>query len=601
MFEFCKNLHVYSIKIGLDRDTFVVAELVRLLSKTGEVDHMGKLFKRVRSPDISLYSLLISGYHLHGCRVEAVLLAEEFLALNLNPKQGALVNVINLCLYKEEGKQMHAHIIKTAHLSYLSIGNALISMYIKFGEILDAKMIFVGMLVRDVVSWTAIMAGLVQNLQFEEALETFCALRRIQIQVDQHSISTAVNACTGLRSIYIGQQIHALSLKIWFEFSNFVSASFLHMYSKCEHIESAEKLFSYTSSSRDLILTNVMIAGYCWNSLPHKALDLFNGEHQAGLVPDEFNLSSVLGACSQIKSLEMGEQMHCRVVKSGFDISDVIVGNAIISMYVKCGSIDNASKAFYSMQRQNMNSYETLIMGYLQNKGISEALSLFYRMQQSGFHAKPVAFARILGGCADLAAIDLGKQIHASVMKMGLVSDSYIGNALVGMYAKSKSIHKNFEASMYMSTEDDTVEGNKERSVEDFVPFKLEEEKENFCSYSDVENILPTVEAQRGLKLELLDGNSMLDVDKKCMSFEVSQDMLGEMLAREVGRLYSLSTYASVKFEVMQVEGIIPEHVILLLVFSDVSRFGLFDETFSSISALRRSGFSSNQRASALA
>jgi len=51
--------------------------------------------------------------------------------------------------------------------------------------------------------------------------------------------------------------------------------------------------------------------------------------------------------------------------------------------------------------------------------------------------ANRVTFARILRGCADLCAIDLGRQLHASIIKMGLLSDVYVTNALVGMYKKS--------------------------------------------------------------------------------------------------------------------------------------------------------------------
>lgn len=613
MFGFCKNLHVYSIKIGFETDTFIATELVRLLSKLGEVDYMCELFKKVRRPDVSLYSLLISGYHLHGRRVEAVNLAKELLALDMNPMQGALVNVLNLCLCKDEGAQIHAHIVKTAHLACLSIGNALISMYVKLGELMDAKTALLGMPVCDVVSWTIIMAGLVQNHQFGEALEAFHALRRAGVQLDQHAIATTVNACMGIGAVANGQQLHALSLKIGFEFSNFIRASLLHMYSKSRHIECAAKLFLCTSAPHDLVLTNIMLAGYCWNSLPHKALKLFSKEYQAGLVPDHFSFSTVLGASADMKSLGMGEQMHCRVVKSSFDVSDIVVGNAIISMYIKSGSMASASKAFYSMQRRNLSSYQMLMMGYIQHKGNREALSLFYQMQQSGFHAKPAAFARILGGCADLIAINLGKQIHAFVVKMGLVSDTYIGNALLGMYAKSESMHCTLESPIPMPIEDDMEVRNEENTVEDFGQFKLEEEKENCYSYSVIKNIFPMPlyqmygtplfvhEAQSGLKMDLLAGDSMLDVHENDVPFEASSNMIREILSREVGWVYSLSKHAPVKFEALQVEGIIPEHVILLLIFSDVSNIGLVDERFNSAISLRRLEIDSNHRLSASA
>uniref|UniRef100_A0A0A9D9E0 Uncharacterized protein n=1 Tax=Arundo donax TaxID=35708 RepID=A0A0A9D9E0_ARUDO len=58
-------------------------------------------------------------------------------------------------------------------------------------------------------------------------------------------------------------------------------------------------------------------------------------------------------------------------------------------------------------------------------------------MQHSGLRANRVTFARILRGCADVCAVYLGRQLHASIIKMGLLSDVYVANALVGMYQKS--------------------------------------------------------------------------------------------------------------------------------------------------------------------
>jgi len=457
MFEFCKCLHVYSIKIGLDADSFMVAEFVRLLTKLGEVNYMGKLFSAVKKPDASLYSLLISEYQFHGHRVEAVKLAEELLVLDRSPKQGALVTVLNLCRCLVEGRQIHSHILKTGHFSYLPVGNALISMYIRFEELVDANSVFHRMPEHDVVSWTAIMAGLVHNLQFKEAFEAFHAFRKTGIQLDQHSVVTVTTACTGLLDIDKGKQIHALALKLGFESSDFMNASMLHMYAKCGYIDSASRLFSCSSLSQNLIFTNIMLAGYCWNSQPLKALELFSREYQSGLIPDEFSYSTILGACADIRSKGVGEEIHCCIVKSGFEFSDVIVGNAIISLYVRCGCISSACKFFHSMKRWNRDSYATLMLGYMQNTGSSKALRLFYQMQQSGLRANPVIFARMLRGCADVAAIDLGKQIHASIIKMGLVSDVYIDNALVGMYMKSRDVVRERETLDKMSIRKDEM------------------------------------------------------------------------------------------------------------------------------------------------
>ncbi|PKA58912.1 Pentatricopeptide repeat-containing protein [Apostasia shenzhenica] len=438
--DFCKLLHVYSIKIGLDTDSYVVAELVRLLINLGKVAYMSEVFGKVRRPDVSLYALLISGYHLHGHRAEAVKLAEELFVLKYELKEGALVIILNLCLLKEECTQIHACILKYGYLSYLSVGNALISVYFRSGEMLLANETFHEMPVHDSISWTAIMTGLIHSFHFEEALERFQAFLKTDMQLDQHCVATAVNACTGLLAIDEGRQIHALAVKHGLDFSNFINASILHMYAKCGYIDSAARLFSYASFSCDLVLTNVMLAGYCWNSKPLMALDLFRWEYQAGLVPDQFSLSTILGACADMKSLKVGEHIHCLIVKSGFEFSDIVVGNSIVSMYVKSGNMNYACKFFYSMRRRSVILYQMLMLGYLSHKGKRDPLILFTLMQRSPLC---VAFARILRG-SDIDVSRLFRNVQATIVKMGLVSDFHMRNTPMGLFdvASSAASHE---------------------------------------------------------------------------------------------------------------------------------------------------------------
>ncbi|XP_042395280.1 pentatricopeptide repeat-containing protein At3g20730-like isoform X2 [Zingiber officinale] len=444
--ELCQNLHVYSIKVGLDSDSFVVVELVKLLTELGDVDYMRKLHRKIKRPDVSLYSLLISGYHFCGCREEAVNLAEELLNLNASMKEGAFVNVLRLCFCKEEGTQVHAKILKTGHLSYLPVGNALISLYARFGDLFNAKLAFDNMRAHDVVSWTAIMAGLVQNLLFFEAIEVFSSFRSTGKLLDNQCLVTSINACTGLRDVVIGSQIHCLALKHGLGLCNYMNASMIDMYAKLGYISSSARLFSYLLPPHSPILINVMLSGYCWNSQPEKAIDLFGREYRLGFVPDRFSYSTILSACANVQFKKVGEQFHCCTVKTGFELSDVVVGNAIINLYVKCECMASACKFFYNMKNWNAYSCMALMLGYIEN-GRSESQKVYSQMQQSGLQSEPISFARV--------AVDLGRQIHGIIVKIGLDSDANIRDAFVGAYEKSLNADKLKEASDFMSERED--------------------------------------------------------------------------------------------------------------------------------------------------
>ncbi|KAF8715695.1 hypothetical protein HU200_026637 [Digitaria exilis] len=436
-FDLSRNIHGYAVKVGLGADCFVVSELIKSAGRVGETQYIGKLVAAVRRRDASLYSLAISSYHSNGCHDEAVKLAENFLSSGLNLREGDTLTVLDICQKEEEVQQMHAFTLKTGRFCYTSVCNALLSIYSELGSLIRAESIFKTMQSPDIVSWAGVMAGCVKNLQFEQACIYFRQLSNTGAPVDQHCIATVINACTSLQDLDKGRQIHSLALKLGVLFADFVSASLVNMYAKCHSIEGAAELFSHALLPHNLVVINAMLSGYCWNFLPEKALLLFYREYRFGLRPDEFTFSIVLGACSDIGAKKAGEQIHGYLVKVRSENLDVIVGNAIIDLYVKCGCIASACRFFRSMKSWNNNSYAMLMLGYIQNRCSDEALKLFSKMQHSGLRANRVSFARILRGCTDMCAIDLGRQLHASIIKMGLLSDVYVTNALVGMYTKS--------------------------------------------------------------------------------------------------------------------------------------------------------------------
>ncbi|XP_039118555.1 pentatricopeptide repeat-containing protein At2g13600-like isoform X2 [Dioscorea cayenensis subsp. rotundata] len=542
-------VHGLVIKGGLGFDRFVEIALVGVYAKCGSLDDALKVFYEIPVKSPVAWNAMISGYVCNGflveaaemcqemCRIgfvmdlvtlrviagvcsslempdfwyhfyshwaEAIELAKKFLMLGLDTDQGAIVSIINICQSKEEMVPVHAQIIKAGYLAYLSTGNALISSYAKFGVMVDAFAIFYEMPVRDVVSWTAIMTGLVKNARFREALECFRGCWESGTDLDQYSIITTINACTGLRAMENGRQIHALALKLGVEFSSFMVASLLHLYAKCGHMDTASKLFNFTSYRQDLIQTNIMLAGYYWNSQPRTSLDLFSLQYRSGLVPDNFSFSTTLNACAASKSLEMGEQLHCCIMKSGYEFSDIIIGNAIIHLYVKSGRIDSACKFFYGMKKWDVNMYAMLMLGYIQQRGSDEDVQMFRQIQLSQWHGGKLAFARILRGSSEFTTLSRGKQALASDIKMGFISDV---DASVSFHDKIGQIDKAGEILDEMPIRDDTCDplissfalgGDGEGTFRGDDLYRLQEENQEYHTYINVLNLNPCVVSNVG-------------------------------------------------------------------------------------------------------
>ncbi|KAF8404493.1 hypothetical protein HHK36_009378 [Tetracentron sinense] len=273
------------------------------------------------------------------------------------------------------------------------------------------------------------------------------------------------------------------------------------MYSKCNSIESAQMAFNdlptKNSHSWNTILSayhrigllekarnlfdempnpnpisyNSMISGLTHHGFHRESIDLFQRMQKQynGLFLDEFTVVNLASACAGLEGLELLRQVHGRVVVVGFEFN-LIMYNALVDAYGKCGDPDASYYIFIRMHERdiiswtsmvvayarasrlkeacwlfdqmpikNVVSWTALIAGLAQNGHGDEALSLFERMLNERIPASAFTFVSVLSACADLALIEKGKQIHGHIIRSssrGDLFNVFLFNALIDMYSK---------------------------------------------------------------------------------------------------------------------------------------------------------------------
>ncbi|XP_057846762.2 putative pentatricopeptide repeat-containing protein At1g68930 isoform X2 [Cryptomeria japonica] len=185
--------------------------------------------------------------------------------------------------------------------------------------------------------------------------------------------------------------------------------------------------------------------GYARGGLYEEALEFFGYMKKEDLDWDCTTLATVVGVCANLEAFELGKQLHCRSLKTQFD-SNVVVGTALVDMYVKCGSLEGGHRVFNGMSERNVVSWTAMIAGYAQHGNAEKTLKLFPEMLSAGTKADEYTFSIVLSVCGALAALEHGKQLHNHSLKTGFLSHILVGNALVDMYAKSGSIVKGRKA-----------------------------------------------------------------------------------------------------------------------------------------------------------
>ncbi|KAJ0601300.1 putative tetratricopeptide-like helical domain superfamily [Helianthus annuus] len=178
----------------------------------------------------------------------------------------------------------------------------------------------------------------------------------------------------------------------------------------------------------------MVISGYTREGMSGQALDLFKQMRAHMISPDEFTIASVVSACGNMGSLNLGTQIHSYAVKTG--VLNEFVLNSLIDMYAKCGFIDSAYNIFTNQSRKGVVTWNSMMWGFVHNSKSVEAMNLFDQMWLDDREMDDVTFLSAIQACSDLRDLEKGKWIHHKLITNGAMNDTYVSTALLDMYAK---------------------------------------------------------------------------------------------------------------------------------------------------------------------
>eukprot|EP01018_Ginkgo_biloba_P002781 Gb_22740 [translate_table: standard] len=466
-----KLTHAHMHERRFMADNFLQNTLVNMYAKCGSLVDARRVFDQMPERDEFSWTVMIAAYSKHGFAEEALALFRQMQRTGMQPDQFIFASVLPACTSLSAVKDVHEEIIRCGFQSDVFVGSALVDMYAKCGSVRCARHAFDKMPQRDVVSWNAIIAAYARDGFSEEALTLFYHMQRTGFQPNQFTFASVLPACANLAALEQGIEIHEEIIRSGFQSDVFVVNALIDVYAKCGSMDKAADLFDKLHQP-DVVSWTAMIAGCVHNGDGEKALKLFRQMQFAGVKPNPKTFASVLPACANLAALEQGIEIHDEIIKSGSE-SDVYVESALVDMYAKCGRIEKARGVFDKMPQRNAVSWTTMISGYAQNGHVDEALKLFQKipkrelvswtamiagctqngrsvealelfqqMKLAGVKPDGKTFASVLPACANLAALEQGREIHEEIIASGFQSDVFVVNALVDMYAKCGSIEK---------------------------------------------------------------------------------------------------------------------------------------------------------------
>ncbi|KAL6127075.1 hypothetical protein ACLB2K_075119 [Fragaria x ananassa] len=253
---------------------------------------------------------------------------------------------------------------------------------------------------------------------------------------DMFTIPAVLKCCVKFLGKGEGRQVHGVVVKMGFACDVYVENSLVHFYGVCGECGDAKKVFD-EMSVKDVVSWTGLVSGHVKAGLYGEAVELFL---RMDVKPNAASFVSVVVACGRMGYLNVGKGVHGLILKHSLGM-DLVVGNAVVDMYVKCESLCEAKRVFDELPERDIVSWTSLISGYVQCKRPRESLDLFCEMQSLGIQPDKIILSRVLSACASLGALDYGRWVHEYIDRKGIKWDVHIGTALIDMYAKCGCIN----------------------------------------------------------------------------------------------------------------------------------------------------------------
>ncbi|KAB1227226.1 hypothetical protein CJ030_MR1G007859 [Morella rubra] len=479
------------------------------------------LFDKSPQKDVSKYNHLLFEYSRTERNREALHLFLELHHSSLPVDGSTLSCVLKVCgcLFDQNvGIQVHCQCIKSGFAEDVSVGTALVDMYMKTENVADGRRVFDEMDERNVVSWTSLLSGYARNGLNALALELFFRMQVEGIKPNPFTFATVFGTLADGGLVEKGIQLHTMVIKSGFDSTIFVCNSLINMYSKSGMVRDARAVFD-CMDNRDEVSWNGMVAGYLANGLELEALEMFCQMRLVGVTLTQMIFATTIKLCANLQELGFVSQLHCLVLKTGYGF-DHNIRTTLMVAYSKCSVMDDAFQLFSTMHGfQNVVSWTAMIGGYLRNGGRSQAVNLFCQMNREGVRPNHFTYSTILTAQPAISAF----QVHAQVIKTNCEKSPSVGTALLDAYIKMDYVD---EASIVFGLIDDkdivtwsamiagyAQRGDAEGAAKTFLQLAKERVKPNEFTFCSVINACasPTAAVEQGKQFHACSIKSRLD------------------------------------------------------------------------------------------
>ncbi|KAK8543608.1 hypothetical protein V6N13_076411 [Hibiscus sabdariffa] len=438
-----QQIHTQMLINAIQKPNFLLSKVIDLKN----LAYASLLFSQTQQPNDYAFNVMIRGLTTTWQNYSATLhFYYKMKFLGLRPNKFTypflFISCANL-LELSHGQSAHSSIFKLGLDVDPHTTNSLITMYSRCSELGSARKVFDEITERDLVSWNSMISGYSKMGHARNAVGLFGKMREEGFVPDEMTLVSVLGACGDLGDLSLGKWVEGFVIKQKMEFNSYIGSALIDMYGKCGDLASARRVFD-GMLQKDVVTWNAMITGYAQNGMSDEAIKLFYGMKDAGVNPNTITLAGVLSACASIGALDLGKWIDTYASQRGLQ-HNIFVSTALVDMYAKCGSLDDAQRVFENMPIKNEVSWNAMISAFAFHGRSQEALSLFERMSTEGMDASPndVTFVGVLSACVHAGLVGEGwRYFNLMSLSYGLTPKIEHYSCMVDLLARAGQLYE---------------------------------------------------------------------------------------------------------------------------------------------------------------
>ncbi|KAK2431787.1 hypothetical protein P8452_44901 [Trifolium repens] len=606
------QFHAVTVTTGNSTNPFIAAKLISLYDNLNQPSSSSTLFHSLPFKDTFLWNSFLKTLFSRSLFPQLLSFYSLMRSSNVLPNHFTFPMIASSyahLLFLPSGMTLHGLAYKVGFFrSSSAVGSSFVSLYSRCGEMKNAVKVFDEISVRDVVAWTALVIGYVQNGESEKGLKCISEMYGVDDDAQRPNSRTLEGgflACGNLGDLFSGRCLHGLVVKNGIGWFLVIQSSILSMYCKCGVPEEAYRSFCEVMD-KDLLSWTSIIGVYARFGMMSDCVRFFWEMQENQVYPDGIVIGCILSGFGNSMDVSRAKAFHGVIIRRHY-VPDEMVGNSLLFMYCKFGMLSFAERLFDRCQG-SIECWNFMVVGYSRTGKNFKCIELFREMQYLGIRSESVSVVSTIASCSQLREINLGRSIHCNLIK-GFVDETIlVTNSLIEMYGKCDKM--NVAWRLFNRSERDVTLWNTlisahihvkhhEEAISLFNKMIMEDRNPNTatlvvvlsaCSYlaslEKGERVHHYIN-EKGFKLNLPLGTALVDMYAKCGQLEKSRKVFDSMMEKDVicwnamisG--YGMNGYAESAveiFKLMEESNARPNEITFLALLSACAHAGLVDE-----------------------